>query len=383
MLIRAMAAVLGYIAVSYFSYIIIARRYRKVKNTYLYVESEQNQDKIIRTKMTTKMILVISLLFVLYNIFVTFISNRTGGDRGIYALDFYGYRTPASEGLTFIIKLVKVFTNNVHWLFYVSTFIPVALTLTAYRISREASPKSLLFLFATQYILFTLSVLKQAYANVFGVLFIVFLLRNNGKKDLIYSIACAFLAIWFHHTGYFLIPLFVMIKVKKNSVRNIFFITIMFVAIFFLQPILFRIASLARPYAPIVTVKIHQYLRGDVLGSIQTEGRSTFLKGTPFFMLTLLGFIKRKQLVNQIYNYDNYLFLSITLSLIYLATVYNGWIYRLAYYLYFPAGVFFSEIIKRTRLKSNRQILDIGILGITAMFTLRFLALMFINYGGF
>ena len=376
-------AVICYVAISYYVYLVVAQRYRRVSNFYDFIKDGEYQDKIIRLKMTVRMIIGIALIFVLYNMMVTLMRSGTGGDRSNYALNFYGYRNSPSEGLTFVINLVKIFTNDVRWFYYVCMFIPVVVTLFAYSINREALPVSILFLLSTQYVLFMLAGLKQAYANAFAVLCIAFALRNNGKKDLVFCIISMILAIWFHHTGYFLLPIIVMLKIRKTSKRNVLFMVLMVLAIVFLEPILIRVASMVRPVFPFLARKIYEYFGESAIEGLQTEGRSTFIKGVPFYVLTLVGWIKRKQLVNVIDNYDNYLFLSFMLSLVYLSTLYNSWMYRLAYFLYFPAGIYYGQLMTHINLKSNKKILEAVILGFTALFTLRFLALMYINYGGF
>ena len=107
------------------------------------------------------------------------------------------------------------------------------------------------------------------------------------------------------------------------------------------------------------------------------------LKGIPFYIITLVGWLKRRELLKEINNYDNYLFLSGVISFIYISSVYNSWVIRLAYFLYLPVAIYFVKIMQSLKNKNNYIILNFLVFGINALITLRFVVLIYLNYGGF
>ena len=370
-----------YILAIVITYGLVNRRYRYSLSRGYIDDGSDSELKV--QKITITLIILIGLLFVLYNVLVTKINPSTTSDRRNYTLNFYGYRASPSAGLTFIINIIRMFSSNVEVLFYVTTFISMVITLWAYKISKEATPNAVLFLLATQYVFFTFAGLKQSYANALAAICIVLALRNKGIKDTIFGIISIIAAIWFHHTGYFLIPLFVMLKIKKTRKTIIWFFVFMVFIVLFLEPILVRTASLISPFATTFSGKIVEYFGETSSEGLQTEGALTFIKGFPFYVITIVGCIKRKKLIDAIDNYDNYLFISGILSFIYLATVYNGWVYRLSYFLYLPVGIFYGQIMQYYHKHNNKLIIDAVVFGATFILTIRFVVLMYINYGGF
>lgn len=333
-------------------------------------------------KISLAVIILIALLFVLYNVLVTKMNPSTTSDRRNYALNFYGIRASQSAGLTTVIKYLRHFSSNVESLFYVTTFLTMAITLLAYRIDPEATPSTLLFLFSSQYVFFSLECLKQAYANAFSALCLAFALRNEGREDKVLSIVALILAIYFHHTGFFLIPILIMLRMRKTKKRVLWSFFALVILILFLEPLLLKIASIVAPYASLLATKIYQYIGDSSSEDVQTEGFLTFVKGFPFYVITLIGWLKRKSLVDKITNYDNYLFLSGVLCLAYLATIYNSWIYRFSYFFYLAEGAFFSLLIRNIKNPNNKIIIKYATLGVLSLLTFRFVLLMYMNFGG-
>ncbi len=328
-------------------------------------------------------IVMISAAFVLYNVIVTKMNSATTHDRQIYTLVFYGYRTSPSAGLSYVISIVKRFSSNVEVLYYVTTLLCMTITLIAYRVDNEASPRSLLFLLTTQYIFFSLEGLKQAYANAFAVLCIALALRNDGKKDTVMSIVSIILAITFHHTGYFLIPIYIALRLKKDKKTTLASFVLLALMIAFFEPFLMRVASILSPYASTLSAKIYQYFGDSASDDLQTEGVLTFVKGFPFYVITIVGWIKRDKLVKSVENYDNFLFISGILSFTYMATLYNAWIYRLSYFFYLPEGIFYAVLMRNIENHRNKVLFMCSTIVVTSLLTLRFVMLMYFNYGGF
>lgn len=372
-----------YLIAVFLSVQIAAQRYRRMNRL------NDNREQVGQIgvdpsyKMTMVMAIAIALLFTLYNVIVTHLNVSISGDRQNYTLNFFGYRNSSSAGLMFLIGLIRKVSSNVESLYYVSTFITMLVTMLAYRESNEATPKAILFLLTTQYVFFTFAGMKQCYTNAFASLCIVLALRNKGIRDTIMSIILIALSIWFHPTGYLLIPLYIMIRIRKTKWINTIFFLLMIVGVLFLEPLLIRAARLVSPFAPIVTVKIYDYFGESGNEALEAAGFMSALKGIPFYIITLVGWIKRRELKDRIPNYENYLFLSGVISFIYVASVYNSWVNRLAYYLYLPVAIFFVQLMRNISNENNYRIINASVIGINVLFTLRFVVLVYMNYGGF
>ena len=336
-----------------------------------------------KRKMTVGAVISIALLFTIYNVIVTAMSTGLGGDRLNYYVDCIGVRPAGSTGLMIVISLLRKITAHYEILFYFSTFVCMILTLTAYRISGIKSANALFFLLTTQYVLFTLTGIKQCYTNGFACLCLIIALQRKTKKDDILCILLIILAILFHPTGYLLIPLYLMVLIRKTTGLIILSFLLMLIVAFYMDTILEQCALFLKPFAPALSTSISRYVGSTALESLQTEGIMTVFKGVPFFIITILGIRRRPRLKRVIEGYDSYLLLSAALSLVYLITIYNSWFYRMAYLLYLPVGIFFVRLMSHEKNRNNYIILNAAVIGINAVLTLRFLALIYLNYGGF
>ena len=361
------------------SMLMIARRYRVTNAINLSKECSQT----CSLRMPMYYILIVDFLFVFCNYVATQLKPTFTGDRLIYSLNFQGLRDTPSFGLELIIRFLKVFTNNPTSLFYFSTFVTLLITFFAFNVCSDTTPYAYLFLFSTQYVFNTFSVLKQSYTNSFAVLCIVsFLEGRRNKAYYLLGVASLFFSILFHHTGYFLIPICVILCLKKTKLSVSVYSILMLFLFLYLDTVAVYIARMLNSVIPVLAEKITQYLGDNSTNEIVNEGL-TYVKGLPFYMISVIGFIKRRSCINKINNYDNYLLLSIMLSFCYLTTIYNGWLYRFAYFFYLPVGVFFSLLLNSFKIKNNRIIVGFGIVGVALFLTFRFVVLMFINNGGF
>ena len=360
-----------YIIATLVSYFLANRDYRRAQKT--------NKPKI---KILT--IIIITLLFGIYNYIITKTSTPTAGDRFIYIQNYTGHRETPSIGLDFVITIFRHFTKDYTIFFYASTMITTFLTLIAYRISKQATPKSLLFLLCTQYITYTISVLKQSYANAFATLALVFALNNSNLKDKILCGVCVFLSILFHHTGFILIPICLLL-VKQQKKRNItVYIILLTLMIIFLEPLLRYLSATLSRIIPIVSIKIDNYLfENSSESNLQINNLLTIVKGIPFYVITLIGFAKRKELSNKIYSYDNLLLINCLLSITYVLTIFNAWIYRFSYLFLFASGILYSKIRDTIGRKNNLALFNILTILLVLYLTIRHIILTFINYGGY
>lgn len=334
-------------------------------------------------KMPVVMALIISLMFGLFNLLVTLMKEELGGDRLNYYLNYTGYRPSSSAGLNVVISILRLVCSDYRILFCFATFFTVLITLFAYRISADAEPEALFFLLTTQFVFFTFTGIKQCFANAFASLCIIFALRNEGIKDTVFSVILIGLAIWFHPAGFFLIPLYILLRFKKGRWTTVLFFLLMMVSVLFFEPLLLKFAQILSRFIPSLSVKIYEYFGDAANSALEAAGPMSVLKGIPFYIITFVGWYKRGALRSKLANYDNYLILSSAISMIYLASFYNSWLIRLTYFMYLPAAIFFIRVLRNLRLKNNYNVLLLSAVGLSALLTMRYEILIFYNYGGF
>ena len=336
-----------------------------------------------QTRLSLASVLAIALLFMLCNMIATWVSLSPGGDRQNYIMDYRGVRPSSSAGLMFVIEILRKISADPNTLFFVTTFLVVAITMEAYRVSRYATPEALLLLLTTQYVLFSFTVIKQCYANAFATLCLILVLEGSGRKNTLLCILLTALAIWFHPAGAFLIPLFILIRVRKTKGRIIVFFLLFLLSLLLFEPLLLSAAALIYPILPSVANKIYEYFGEAAIDALQNSGVLTVFKGFPYFLIFIVGWVKRRALLDKISNYDNYLLLSGVLSFAYLFSIYNVWISRLAYFLLFPVAIFYVQLVKHFKSRTNVICMNIAVFGSNLFFTLRFIAMIFLRYGGF
>ena len=93
------------------------------------------------------------------------------------------------------------------------------------------------------------------------------------------------------------------------------------------------------------SMKILGYLGGKT-EQISDTTTLAFIKGFPFYYVSIMGFFKRSGLRQTIKNYDQYLILSVIGSIIYLSCIHSYWLFRATTYFYYPIGIYFGLIVK-------------------------------------
>lgn len=347
---------------------------------YLIVKNDANK-KQTKT-ISLKTVILISAIFTVFNIIATIISTTVGGDRHNYTYNFNGIRETSSTGLSIVIGFLKTFTDDVNILFYFTTFAVMFITLLAYRKCKYFEPTNLLFLFFTQYILFTLVGIKQSYANAFGALSIMTIIDNKKAISIIKSILYAFVAILFHPSAYILVLIIPILLIKKTKIRMILITSVMILSLFGLKGILLKTGEITKTSAPVISLKINTYIGEESKAELSTAGSESVIKGAPYYAVTVYALIKRKKRLSKDEEYDNYLFISILLSCVYIASLYNSWIYRLSYMLYVPTTVLFSKAISKVDSKETRLIKCV-VYGTMALMLIRYIFQVYVRYGGF
>lgn len=372
-------AVFAYMYIVTISVILADQRYKKM----LIVNSSASSPVKTTYKMPVIMALLIALMFALLNLLLTVMNTELGGDRLNYYLNYTGYRASSSAGLNAVINLLRLVSSDYRILFYFATFVTVLVTLIAYRISPDAEPEALFYLLTTQFVFFTFTGIKQCFANAFASLCIVLALRNKGIKDTVLSGLLIALAIWFHPSGFFLVPLYILLRIRKGRWTTVIFFLLMMAGAIFFEPLLLKFALLLSRFAPSLAVKIYEYFGETANSALEAAGPMSVLKGIPVYIITFLGWYKRGTLRTKLENYDNYLILSSAISMIYLVSFYNSWLIRLTYFMYLPVAIFFIKVLRNLKLKNNYNFLLLSVVGMSALLTLRYEILIYFNYGGF
>ncbi len=329
-------------------------------------------------------IIFIAVLCTLYNLFVTeqgISSGNIQGDRLFYSLNFAGTRKAGTVGLQWLIDFIHLFSDNSKVLFYGTTFVCVLITLVAYRKFEGAMPTAILFLILTQWIFSTIVNIKQCYCTAFATLFFVYAFRTTNLKNTLCCFIFAALAVMFHQAGYILFFVYIVIKLFHSKKSSLFLLIVCFAVFLFFEPMVLLLAKIAGPIFPSLASKINQYF---LYHNAETESAiSGFIKGLPFYYVTLVGFLRQKTLANKIKNYYLFLDISIIASLVYMLSIYNAWLFRLIYIFYFPIAIFFAQILANNSNRKSYYIDYFVVFGGLAVVLYRYIALMYVNYGGF
>lgn len=323
---------------------------------------------------------LVSGLFTIYNWIVTKNDFTMGADRLNYYLNFRGDRLSSSDGLTTVIYLVKLFGGDVYTLFYVTSFICLLIVLLSIRKMDLSKPKALLMLFLSQYVVFSYTGLKQAYANSLACVFF-YLQFSDIKHKRILSIICMICAFIFHPASFILLPIYFILNTDFSRNKIILYVIICILLGFCFEPAMLLAAKILNPIVPSVSSKILDYFYLE--SSTVAEGGSmfTFIKGIPFYLITIYGLVYRKRIKSVWDNYDKYLLVSITCSFFYLMALYNVWMVRFIYFFLPIVFLMFARLVDIIHFKSRAIVWGSVIISLFIV-TARFLLIVFAQ-GGF
>lgn len=365
-----------YAVVSIFSYWLIKNDYK--------IYARKREDYRNPRKLRLSAMIIISLLFTWVNWFATSMlgHNELGGDRLNYSVEFLGARSVQSQGLQFVFDIVKLLGGDIYTVFYVTTFITIFIVLIAYRRSKLAGPKVIALLLVSEYVIFTFTALKQCYAAAFCFLFFVNAMENDTKKGKVLCLIDIVLAVLFHSSGFILIPLFVILKGKKDNPRKYYFLVFAaIVSIIFLPTIMQLVARVFGAVLPILSFKIDKYF-GDMTSGLDSQWTAV-IKYIPFFYIGVWGAFNRKRFRKSVPSYDKYLTITIIAVLIVFYSLFSYWFERFRYQFYFPVYMFYQFIDENESNRNNRMINNTIVLGGTLYITMRKILLIFINFGIF
>ncbi len=326
-------------------------------------------------------IVLISVFFTLFNASVTLISNGYGSDRLNYAYEFTGARSSTSVALDCIFKIVNSCGGNIETVFYLTTFICVFVTLLAYKKSSHVNSNVFCLLLTSEWILFTLTALKQAYACALACLFFVYAIEDTTRKGTIKAILCAGGASLFHISGLILFPILLLIK-KKNMKKKTLFIWLFMLAIgiFAFEPLILVIADVIDNFIPIYAQKIRNYFVGEG-NTVDGASMFAFIKYLPIYYVTALGLVYRKRYSMVIEGYNKLQFISALATCLVAYSTVSYWFSRFAGIFYFPIFVFYNLISSRINNRKKKMLSDLIVYGGGTVVLFRKILLIFINYG--
>lgn len=326
-----------------------------------------------------------SLIFALFYFILTEMSGKVGKWGGDLANYYYKLENnlPTSEGLDFLYGLLRnINFSFVDFLFF-TTFVCTLLALSSFRKCSNVTPVAILFFLCTDFVFLTFAQLKQCYACAFACLFFSDIMEKSLRLKNVRCFFWAVLASSFHTTGYILFPILILMNVlekKKNS-----FILIMFIFIcllFVAKPLLIIFSGLSQSVLPVVSLKIAQYFIEE--NSIAEGGSAlTFIKGAPFYFITLWAFVRKKNYSDIISNYDGFLFVSVIGSVLYLFSIESYWMFRFTAIFYFPMAVFWGKLFELEQNLFDRYFLAFLVFATAVIVRFRHIILMYLNYGGY
>ena len=338
----------------------------------------------VKKKMPIIAIVIVAFIFGLFNKLNTeWIGNSIyGGDRQNYLQDYYG-RLTGYQGFDLFLRLAATYIGDFNLTLYFTTFLCCLTILIVLRYSEQATPSTLAFILASNFVFFTFTGLKQALAGIFvNIFFLLALSRRRGFVVDVCCIAMMFLSVQFHITGYVLLPVFFMLRLNYDRGRKSALIfMVLLITLLFMEPILLGLARFLGSNATVLVDKINEYLTEDALQP--AEGRLAFLKGVPYYCLTYFAASSRHEMVSKIQNYDRYLIISGLASMFSASTIVSYWFPRFTYLFVFPCAILYGLLVMGIEDKRRRQLMTLTILMPLLFFTLRSNMLVFINYGGY
>lgn len=371
-----MLTIIVYTFVSVFSIQLLVDQYILLNKTE--ISSVSPLSCVSKVQLST--VLLISVLFTLFNVYLTSVVGLFHSDRQAYLVYFESNTSTSSRGLDLIFDLIRLFSNNIVIAFYLATFFTVYCLLIAYRISCDASPAAISLIFFSTYIISTTGHLKQSYANALATLFVALAIQKSANKVRYYNWILIAIASVFHPVGFLLIPAYLLVSIPSLG-RFRWHISVLFIIFILFSD---RIVRLALPFvnavSPLLAGKASQYFLGEspLLKLMSGSVLSAFLKGLPFYYVSFLGLIYRRRFLDIIQHYDKYLMISLFSSSLFLSSAFFYWMQRSVYLFFFPVYVFFTLIMSQIRRPEIRFTHWVIVGGSTVFILYRYMAQIFI-----
>lgn len=349
--------------------------YGIIKTSYNRAENRNSPNKI-----SVFSISFLSVLAVFLNIICTNLSVIVGSDRINYIYEFSGARSPDSIGLQLVFFLVHLIGGDINYVYIITTFVSVFVTLLAYRKSKYAQPQVIALLLSTQWIFYTFTALKQSFANAFVAVAFVCFIESEKRKDYLLGVMMLVIAIVFHSSAIALLPVLILLFLqKKSSRRNTFYSALIIIGSIFIRQISLIIARFISPILPLVSLKIIQYMSKLDTSSINSM---TIFKYVSIFIILIWAYANRKQYRLKIDVFSKYFLTTLYASILLIYSVFSYWFVRFIDLFYFPIFVFYALIDRDEYLYSNKIIIRICVYGLQIIFLIRWIMRIFNIYGG-
>ncbi len=313
--------------------------------------------------------------------FYSIICGRsTHSDRSNFAERFTQglYKKAGSDGLMYFEKIIGSISNDCYFFFFTITFISVLLVILAYNFAPERSPVALLFMGAMQVFFYCFYQFKQAPANAFVALSVYAFFKKKNMLGVIFLL----LAVLFHESALFAIPVILLMKFseKKSIWACVIISSIIFCAAFsYSSRLILNICK----YVPGFEAQIRLYLNPS--GGIRVEDINYFtvFKRAPLYSLMIISAIYRRTLKKKIRFYYQYMMITFFACISSVTSMYMYWMFRFGELFYIPICIFASLIYKNLNGRSNKLIFLISFFGVNAFVSFRALCQYFYLYGGF
>ena len=341
---------------------------------YFYIKSKYKKGF---NKFSIIAIIIFSVLFGLYSVIAGNLSDRMRYGN-FFSSPIYDYIIERdSLGLFYIYKLLHLFSYDRYFLFFGISFIFCLISMIAYNKYEKIYPLAFLLMGISNYFIWGLLAFKQCFAVAFIALSWAHYINNKNKLYIVFLI----IAISFHETALIMIPIYLCLNTlnKSNLLRIPLYLCLLISVLFFNQiwSFLFKLAS----FIPELKFQMSSYF--DELGSVQNElNILTIFKGTPFFIITFYGIIKRNLFYKKIDNYDKYLFISFFCSLTFLFSLRMYWMWRFGMYCLFPVFSFLSQILYENPDEQDNKYINVIVIGSLLFITIRYFIQCFYTYGG-
>lgn len=307
--------------------------------------------------LSTVSLLVITILLAWYSVLSLPETIDLAGDRSLY---WFLYQSNVdissrSKGLAWEWNLLRQIAVSKEFLFFSTSFLFILLTLISLKNCKQSTPQALLLLSVSIYFIYGYVLLKQNMANAFSCAaftsFFNITNENNRKKIILILLTVLFvsLSFIFHESAYLLVLVFPVLFLWDNKyVRWVgtFAIFAALIAIpFFNSSILTYFMNANEDLESQVAAYASAEMSTNII---------TIVKGAPFYIITIVGFINRRNLIERISNYDRYLLLSLITSAASILSMVNYWYFRFGMLLYAPVFVY-AGLIHHEQKKSNEN----------------------------
>ena len=289
-----------------------------------------------------------------------------------------------SVGLNWEFELFRNLGLSSDMVFFVSSAFTFFLYLLSFHIIKQSTKESVLLFMMTVAPMWAFAILKQSPSQAFCMLAIMLFFLSTMKEKyyekliiLLVSFVLIFFGIQFHEAAYIVLPIFLLLLFWNiKIIRYVSYFAIMGL-LFVFGSLRYELLGYVGSFSEDLAEQSAEYIESD------SENILTVFKNLPFFIISIVGFVRRDYLSPLIFNYDRYLALSVVFSVICLMSIYNYWYVRFSYFLLIPVLVFAGQL-KRVSMKRGLSIWWYYLV-LFLMFSLmiKLLFQYFIKWGGF